>query len=111
MPPSNAERPAAAVTANGPLKSDPLPREISPTVNRLLAHYQEARRRLERRIDDLDTIADWKRDLQERIARAQLVFEIVDVDVDMDGLAGEVSDFKTVCHAIAGRSPYAEAGS
>jgi hypothetical protein len=73
--------------------------------------YREACRRLERRIDDLDTIGSWKQDIQERIDRAQLVFELVNVDVDMDGLAAEVSDFNAVCHVLAGRSPYAEAGS
>ena len=67
------------------------------------AQYREACRRLERRIDDLDTIGIWKRDIQERIDRAALVFELVDVDVDMDVLAAEVSDFTAVCRALAGR--------
>ena len=103
MPSSNAERPAAAVTANGPLKSDPLPREISPRDSRLVAQYQEARRRFARRIDDLDTLGAWKRDLEERLARTALIYELVDHEADFDSLVAEVADFKAICFALAGR--------
>ena len=77
--------------------------EATPSPSDYQAQYKEACRRLERRIDDLDTLGIWKRDLRERIDRATLVFELVDVDVDMDGLAAEVFEFKAVCRVLAGR--------
>ena len=48
---------------------------------------QGASSRLERRIADMAAIADWRDDLQSRIRRAQLVFELVDIGVDTPSLS------------------------
>jgi hypothetical protein len=54
-------------------------------------------------IDTLSVIADWKRDLHSRIARARLIFELVDADHDFQALAAEVAAFKRACACLAWR--------
>ncbi len=51
--------------------------------------------------DTLAIIADWKRDLQQRIARRQLIFELATVGGEQDSLIAEVETFKRVCKAVA----------
>jgi hypothetical protein len=44
----------------------------------------------------LEHIANWREDLSEHIARAVLIFELADVDVDLDQLKEEVAKFVRV---------------
>jgi hypothetical protein len=93
---------APALTGNGP-QEDPLPREIADSVSTLQARYKAACGRLHRRLDDIDTIDVWKRDLEQRIARAQLKFTYVDcLTEEYDDLTNEVADFRQICFALGG---------
>ena len=65
--------------------------------------------RLERRIAELAAIADWKDDLESRIHRAHLIFELVDCDHDFSDLEAEVAAFKQVCLGLSGEKPVAMA--
>jgi hypothetical protein len=51
-------------------------------------------------LETLEAIADWRVDLTARIARTQLIFELVDFDVDFQPLADEVSDFRRVVSCL-----------
>jgi hypothetical protein len=53
--------------------------------------------------DRLETIAAWKEDLLARIRRAQLMFELVNCDIDIGPLVDELTDFKRVCACLAWR--------
>jgi hypothetical protein len=46
-------------------------------------------------------LAAWRQRLRDEIARAQLVFELADTDVDIEGLEAEVALFKRVCACLA----------
>jgi hypothetical protein len=60
--------------------------------------------KFERVIEDLVLIADWRDDLVTRIRRAELLFELVDIDhPEIDAVFYEVHDFKRVCRVL-GRS-------
>jgi hypothetical protein len=53
-------------------------------------------------LDTLETVAAWKADLQARIGRARLRFELCGLDLDeQDCLAAEVDAFKRVCSCLA----------
>jgi phage shock protein A len=56
----------------------------------------------ERRIDDLELMADWRDELTARIARETLIFEFADYTrrEEFDALEAEVSLFNQVCRAI-----------
>jgi hypothetical protein len=62
-----------------------------------------ARRQLDAVTDQLAAVADWKARLRQDIARAQLVFELVDIDTDTAGLEAEVALFTRVCTCLAWR--------
>jgi hypothetical protein len=68
------------------------------------AKLKEATARLNARTDELERMADWHGDLLSRIARRQLVFELVDYEVDFDDLIDEVAAFRAVCLALAASS-------
>jgi hypothetical protein len=56
-------------------------------------------------VEQLEFLADWKADLQTRIRRALLRFELVDFDHDFADLEEEVADFVRVCRALMWRRP------
>ena len=56
-------------------------------------------------VETLEVIADWKEDLQARIRRALLRFELLDVDLDFGALEEEVSEFTRACRALMWRAP------
>jgi len=57
---------------------------------------------LERRIQDLETMAGWRDELAERIQRAKLCFGFVGIDPeDQDRLNYEVETFRRVCTLLA----------
>ena len=57
---------------------------------------------LERRIQDLETMAAWREELADRIRRTELCFEFVGLDPeDQDRLHHEVESFKCVCRLLA----------
>jgi hypothetical protein len=56
-------------------------------------------------VETLEIIADWKEDLQTRIKRAQLRFELLDADLDLTALQEEVDHFKRACRALTWRAP------
>jgi hypothetical protein len=56
-------------------------------------------------IDILETIADWKEDLQARIRRTELRFELLDAELDFSDLQEEVADFVRTCRALMWRPP------
>lgn len=70
----------------------------------LVGEHRLARDRLDRGVDTLEIIADWKDDLRARIARRQLIFELVDFDVPFDDLVDETNTFKRVCRALKWRA-------
>lgn len=53
--------------------------------------------------DTLEVIAEWKHDLQARIARARLILELHDCLTDIEPLIEEVAAFKRVCACLAWR--------
>jgi hypothetical protein len=53
--------------------------------------------------DTLQTIAAWKEDLTARIRRTQLMFELVDCEIDIGPLVDELTNFKRVCACLAWR--------
>ena len=56
---------------------------------------------LERRIRDLETIVEWRDDLDSRIRRAELLFEFVGLDAEeQELLHAEVETFKLVCELL-----------
>jgi hypothetical protein len=69
-----------------------------------LSFLQVASARLERRIADLADIADWRDELQSKLHRAQLIFELVDCTHtdELGALAAKVEVFKQVCDGLAG---------
>ena len=69
----------------------------------LVDQYRAAREQLDRGVDTLQIIADWKDDLRARIARRQLVFELLDYDVPYDDLVDQGQTFKRVCRGLAWR--------
>lgn len=70
----------------------------------LVDEYRLARDRLNRGVDTLEDVADWKDDLRARIAQRELIFELVDFDAPFDDLAAEVEAFKRVCRALKWRA-------
>jgi hypothetical protein len=54
-------------------------------------------------LDLLSLIADWKQSLRNRIAQAELIFELVDTNVDFAPLVLEVEQFSRCCRALAWR--------
>jgi hypothetical protein len=57
----------------------------------------------EQRIADLETIADWRDEMQSNIRRAMLRFEFVGLDVEEQlELQAEVETFKRTCRCLAG---------
>jgi hypothetical protein len=54
-----------------------------------------------RPVDTRETLATWREDLSDRIARAQLVFELHDCGIDLSQLNEEVKAFKRCCAALA----------
>ena len=70
--------------------------------SQLLAQLEATRQRLDNCAAVLEIIADWQDDLQQRIARQELIFELVDCgDRGIDLLFEEVATFKRCCQAIA----------
>jgi hypothetical protein len=65
----------------------------------------------ERRIDDLEVMADWRDELTARIARETLFLEFGDCArrEEFDALEAEVSLFNQVCRAITASNPEREA--
>ena len=52
-------------------------------------------------IKQLELVADWKDDLDARIARAQMRFELIGLeDIAQDRLKAEVEQFKRVCRVL-----------
>ena len=54
-------------------------------------------------IEALESIADWKVDLSERILRTELIFLFHSVDIDLEPLKAEVAAFKQVCACLVWR--------
>lgn len=65
----------------------------------------------ERRIHDLEVVADWRDELTARITREALIFEFADciTGEDFDALEAEVALFNQVCLAIAAPTPEGDA--
>ena len=84
----NARRqPGVGGSGSAGLKSKQLDNELLPAAQLLLS--------------DLETVAAWRDDLNCKLRRAELIFELVDVDgVDIDALADEVEAFRQVCRAL-----------
>jgi hypothetical protein len=78
--------------------------------NPKLHRLQGWRDRLERHTDDLAAIADWREELDSRVRRAHLTFELVDCSrrEEFDALTAEVELFKQVCSALAEGKPLPE---
>jgi hypothetical protein len=56
---------------------------------------------IEGRIGDLETIAEWRDDLDSRLRRAELRFELVGLDAEeQELLHAEVETFKLVCELL-----------
>ena len=72
--------------------------ELRPSVYKLQVWSD----RLERRIQCLAAMADWRDELQSRIRRAELRFEHVGLDADeQDALAAQVAEFNQVCCGLS----------
>jgi hypothetical protein len=56
-------------------------------------------------IEVLEIIAAWKEDLQARIRRDELRFELLDAELDFSDLQEEVEEFKRICGALMWRAP------
>jgi len=54
--------------------------------------------------DLLETIADWQVDLVARIRRAQLIFQLVDSEINFQSLVEEATEFRLVCRRLAWRA-------
>jgi hypothetical protein len=56
---------------------------------------------LERLVDDLEAVADWKEEIAAKIRRAQLRFDLVGLDQgEVEGLTAEVRNFNRLCLAL-----------
>jgi hypothetical protein len=63
-----------------------------------LEQLDESRQRLA----TLDCLLDWRLDLLARVRRAQLIFELCDIDTDeIDAVAEEISAFNMICRSLA----------
>jgi hypothetical protein len=101
MAPPNARPGTLAAERTGPdgFGSN---RPPSDTVSSAKAQELEAARlRLDARLEQLETIADWRDDLHRRIRRRRLVFELATVGGEQDSLIAEVETFKLCCRALA----------
>jgi hypothetical protein len=105
MTPSNAARVASAL-AEGDSRKDRLVGAIdgnnNPRRSQPQGHIQSWSD-LDSLTEQLHVIAGWKADLQARIERAQLRFELLDADLDFSDLENEVVDFRRACSAIMWR--------
>jgi hypothetical protein len=64
--------------------------------------YKQACKARDQRAFDLETVADWKDDLQKRIRRAELCFELIGFGQDeMEDLQAEAQRFREVCARLA----------
>jgi len=67
----------------------------------LLRKLEAALQRLDRRTEALGIIATWRDELCERLAKAELRFELVGLpDEEQVALVAEVRDFKRLCRAL-----------
>ena len=90
---SKTERPAAAVTASGPQKSDLLTGGVERQ-NRRKHHAHQV-------LAELETVADWREDLDRRIERAQLRFLYTELSPeDRIDLEAEVHEFRSICRSL-----------
>jgi hypothetical protein len=69
----------------------------------LLEEIDRKRAELIAATDVLEVIADWQAELQARISRKMLVFQLADMDTDPDDLIEEVGQFRRVCRGLAWR--------
>jgi hypothetical protein len=64
------------------------------------------------RLETLDCLLDWYLDLGPRVRRAQLRFELCDVDTpELDAVEAEVLDFNRICRALSWSPQKMEAAS
>jgi hypothetical protein len=57
------------------------------------------------RLETLDCLLDWRIELLARARRAQLIFELVDINTDeIDAVAEEMSAFNRICRQLTWRS-------
>ena len=80
----------------------PTEEEIGWLVDRAESHENIAdMAHLERLVDDLEAVADWKEEIAAKIRRAQLRFELVGLDHgEVEELTDEVRNFKRLCLAL-----------
>jgi len=122
MTSQNATRPAPALAASEPRKSDRRGGSIFPRDKVPESETQEPngngayvasdiKRSRRTKVDEagidieqLEFVADWKDELTAKIRRAQLSFELVGLHPDeVELLAAEVAAFKKVCCCLAWR--------
>jgi hypothetical protein len=106
MAPPNAN-PVDRVSGDGALRRLPVGRPNQTfAVNsgaQLVSQLETARANLDRLTEQLKVVADWKDDLQQQIARRQLIFELAAVGGEQNRLIAEVECFKRCCKALAWR--------
>jgi len=96
MAASYVEKGAAALAVGTPL-------EVGRAGNQTDTKYCDPKQEptLNRLLDDLAVIADWKTEIAAKIKRAQLRFDLIGLDPDeQDELADEVQDFNRLCLAL-----------
>ena len=103
----NAKAPAEVLADQG---RGGIEKRCTERNNPKLHRLQVWRDRLERRTADLAAIADWREELDSRIRRAHLTFELIDCSRrdEFDALTAEVELFKQVCSALAEGRPISE---
>ena len=69
--------------------------------NPLLDQLKAVRRHLANRTAINNKIDAWRDDLQDRIWRQELIFELLDSDADGADIAAEVAAFKRIVRALA----------
>jgi hypothetical protein len=81
-----------------PLVNQPV---CSAQASSLVRQLEAAPQHLDRRTEALKIVAAWRDSLRERLARAELRFQLIGFDpAEQDRLAKEVHDFKRVCRCL-----------
>lgn len=106
-PPENQTAPVAGRGGRMDMQGDPAGNQVerdhkrshrSTQVRTAIASWAD----LERLTDDLSVLADWKEDLDSKIARARLRFELIGFDAEeQEQLEAEGQAFLHVCRCLA----------
>jgi hypothetical protein len=79
-------------------------RRRSPESPDLIARLDAAKQRLDRSVDDLSRILDWRDEIRSRIWRAQHTFLYADCEIDFSDLQTEAETFGRVCRCLGWRT-------